>query len=229
MDFYANSTKVGTTASTSGNPFTFDWTVETPGVYELTAVVIDDGGKERESAPVTIIVSSLAGRENVALISSGSTATASSTRSSGYPAGSVINGDRKAVNWGSGGGWHDATQSVWPDWVELQFSAPKVIDEIDVFSIQDNVSSPTEPTFGMTFTKWGLQDFTVEYWTGAAWQVVSGGTVISNTKVWRQFYFDPVTTSRIRIHVTKGHGRLRPHRRGGGVGTAVGKASARPR
>ena len=204
VDFYANSIKVGTTASTSGSPFTFDWTAETPGVYELTAVVVDDGGKEKASAAVTVLVSSLTGRENVALVSSGTTATASSTRSSGYPAASVINGDRKAVNWGSGGGWHDATQSVWPDWVELQFSAPKVIDEIDVFSIQDNFSSPAEPTFGMTFTKWGLQDFTVEYWTGTAWQVVSGGTVIGNTKVWRQFYFDPVTTSRIRIHVTKG-------------------------
>jgi subtilisin family serine protease len=203
VDFYANGTKVGSSTSPNGNLYTFDWAVGAPGTYSLIAVAIDDGGKATTSAPVNILVSSLSGRVNVALASSGSTATASSTRSSGFTAAGVINGDRKGLNWGSGGGWHDDTASVWPDWIEVQFSAPKTIDEVDVFSVQDSYTSPSAPTYNMAATKYGLQDFTVEFWTGTAWQVVNGGTVIENTKVWRQFYFAPVTTSRIRIHVTR--------------------------
>ena len=39
----------------------------------------------------------------------GATAAASSTYGSGYPASAAINGDRKGLNWNSGGGWNDAT------------------------------------------------------------------------------------------------------------------------
>jgi hypothetical protein len=56
----------------------------------------------------------------------------------------------------------------------------------------------------MTFTKWGMRDFVVEYWTGSGWQAVPGGVVTDNTHVWRQFNFVPVTTSRIRVFITEG-------------------------
>ena len=42
---------------------------------------------------------------NVALASNGATASASSTFSNGHSASGAIDGDRRGLNWGSGGGW----------------------------------------------------------------------------------------------------------------------------
>ena len=61
-------------------------------------------------------------RINVAQAINGATATASSTYSAGYPESGAINGDRKGLNWGNGGGWNDATAASPPPsdtvWVE---------------------------------------------------------------------------------------------------------------
>ncbi len=83
---------------------------------------------------------------------------------------------------------------------------PQTIDEIDVFTVQDNYPAPSEPTPSMTFTQYGLQDFVVQYWTGSAWEPVPGGSVLNNTRVWRQFNFAPVTTSRDPVWVTRALG-----------------------
>src|SRR5262249_22175375 len=80
----------------------------------------------------------------------------------------------------------------------------QTIGEIDVFTVQDNWAAPSDPTPGMTFSQYGVRDFTVQYWTGTAWQTVPGGDVTGNTFVWRQFLFAPITTSRIRVNVTNG-------------------------
>jgi hypothetical protein len=140
---------------------------------------------------------------NVALAANGGTAVASSTESTAFPTSGVINGDRKGLQWGNGGGWQDGTTAGWPDWLEVRFDAARTIEEIDVFTVQDNYAAPLEPTLSMTFTKYGLQDFAVEYWTGSAWAPVPGGTVTNNTRVWRQFNFTPLTTSKIRVSVTR--------------------------
>ena len=139
----------------------------------------------------------------MALAANGGAAVASSTDGTGFPASGVINGDRRGLNWGAGGGWQDGTVGVWPDWLEVQFNGPQLIEEIDVFSVQDNYSAPSAPTPSMTFTRYGLQDFVVEYWTGSAWEAVPGGSVLNNTRVWREFHFAPVMTSRIRVWVTR--------------------------
>ena len=68
----------------------------------------------------------------------------------GFTASGVINGDRRGLNWGAGGGWQDGTVGVWPDWLEVQFNGPQLIEEIDVFSVQDNYSAPSAPTPSMT-------------------------------------------------------------------------------
>ena len=120
-----------------------------------------------------------------------------------FPASGVINGDRKGLGWGNGGGWQDGTDNVWPDWFEVQFAGSKTIEEIDLFMVQDKYTAPGTPTLDMTFTKYGLQDFVVEYWTGSAWQAIPGGSVVDNTRVWRQFNFAPLTTSRIRVFITR--------------------------
>jgi hypothetical protein len=68
--------------------------------------------------------------------------------------------------------------------------------------VQDNYQAPSVPTPTMTFSLYGLTDFQVQYWTGAAWLTVPGGTVSGNNLVWRQVTFPAVATSSIRIFVT---------------------------
>ena len=67
--------------------------------------------------------------------------------------------------------------------------------------MQDNVTAPSDPTDAMTFSKYGVTDFDVEYWTGSAWAVVPGGMVVSNNKVWRTLTFTPLQTTKIRVVV----------------------------
>jgi hypothetical protein len=146
------------------------------------------------------------GRINVALSSNGGTAVASSTHSSGYDGSGAINGDRRGHIWGAAAGWNDATPDVFPDWLEIRFDSPKTIDELSVFSVQDNYQSPVEPTPTLTFSLYGLRDFEVQYWTGSAWAPVPGGTVSGNALVWRRLTFAAVTTTGIRVFVTQGLG-----------------------
>src|SRR5947209_19481717 len=78
---------------------------------------------------------------NVALATNGAVATASSTYTDTtyiYPASAVNNGDRKGMNWGTGGGWNDGTSNSFPDWVQIDFSGSQTINEIDLFTVQDN-------------------------------------------------------------------------------------------
>ena len=204
VDFLVNGATVGTDTSAAGAVFTATWTAALAGSYTVTAVATDDDGATRTSNPVTVVVTPPAGRVNVALATNGGTAVASSTDSTGaFPTSGVINGDRKGLQWGSGGGWQDGTAAVWPDWLEVRFDGARTIEEIDVFTVQDNYAAPLEPTLSMTFTKYGLQDFVVEYWTGSAWAPVPGATVTNNNRVWRQFNFTPLTTSKIRVSVTR--------------------------
>ncbi len=206
VDFYANGVPVGTDTVSASGVFTTTWTSAIAGTFSITAVATDSGGATRTSSPLSIRLDPPPGRVNVALAANGGNAVASTTDAGNFPASGVINGDRRGLSWGAGGGWQDGTLGVWPDWFEVQFNGPQLIEEIDVFSVQDNYSAPAVPTLSMTFTKYGLQDFVVEYWTGAAWEPVPGGTVVNNTRVWKQFNFAPLTTSRIRVWVTRALG-----------------------
>jgi hypothetical protein len=156
------------------------------------------------NVPVTVaatFASTLVSR-NVAARVNGGVASASSTYSTGYPASAVNNGDRKGVNWGSGGGWRDATTGAFPDWLMVTFNGTKTITEIDVFTLQDNYKAPVDPTLVMTFSLYGITDFQVRYWTGITWDLVPGGTITGSTAVWRRLTFPAVTTNRIMVVVT---------------------------
>jgi probable HAF family extracellular repeat protein len=146
-------------------------------------------------------------RINAALTSNGGVATASSTTTQQElpgmdfsPAG-VINGDRRGLNWEHGGGWRDATNNAFPDWLEVSFAAPTAVDEVGVFSLQDNYSSPVEPTEATAFTKYGVTVFEIQFWNGSAWAAVPGGAVTNNGSVWRKITFPAVTTTKVRVVV----------------------------
>ncbi len=156
------------------------------------------------SAPVHVTVNGPAGRTNVALAANGAIATASSTVNGAFPASAAIDGDRKGANWGAGGGWNDATANAWPDWLEVDFAGPKTIDEVDVFTVQDNYGAPIEPTMSLTFTNYGIRDFTVQYLDGLVWQNAAGGQIVGNTNVWRTITFPAVSTDRIRVMISNG-------------------------
>ena len=141
-------------------------------------------------------------RINVALAANGAQATASSEYSGLYPAASVNNGDRRGLNWGNGGGWNCATANAYPDWVQIEFTGDKTIDEIDVFTLQDTYAAPAEPTEVMTFTLYGATEWQVQYWNGVDWTTVPNGNVTNNDRVWRRFSFSAVTTTKIRVLVS---------------------------
>ena len=137
-------------------------------------------------------------RVNVAKAANGGRVTVSSAYSSYYAASYAIDGTRKTGLWT--GTWADATPYSYPDWLQVEFSGSKTIEEIDVFSGQENGS--LEPTATMT-SAYALADFQVQYWNGSGWSTVTGGSVTSNQLVWRKFVFSPVTTTKIRVNVTK--------------------------
>jgi hypothetical protein len=86
-----------------------------------------------------------------------------------------------------------------PQWLQIDFGQTRSIQQIDVFMVQDNYQNPSPPTLDMTFTMFGLQAFEVQYWNGSSWLAVPGGSVSGNNKVWRQFTFPALSTSKIRV------------------------------
>jgi RHS repeat-associated protein len=150
-----------------------------------------------------LVTAEASNRTNVALAANGSTASASSILDSGFAASGAINGDRKGANWGNGGGWADSSYGGFPDWLEVDFNGSKSISEIDVFTVQDNWASPTEPTESMTFSAYGQTEYEVQYWNGSSFVRLSGGSITNNNKVWRKITFPAISTSKIRVWTTR--------------------------
>lgn len=140
-------------------------------------------------------------RVNVAASANGGSAVASSTADD-YTVDAVIDGDRKGINLTSGGAWRDDTPGVFPDSIQVDFSAMKVIDEIVVVTQQDAWWNPVEPTDAMLFFNNGITSFEVQFWNGTAWQTVPLGVVTGNNRVMRRFVFTSVTTDKIRLLIT---------------------------
>ena len=142
------------------------------------------------------------GRYNVALAANGAVATASSTATgSGFSPTFAINGNYRGPWGNSVEGWNDNTPNVVPDWIEVDFAGSKTIDEISVFGLHDNYTVENTPTETQTFTLYGLIAFNVQYWNGSSWVTIPSGNVTGNNKVWRNFTFSPITTSKIRVTI----------------------------
>jgi F5/8 type C domain/WD40-like Beta Propeller Repeat len=154
-------------------------------------------------------------RTNVARSSNGGIATASTSYDDSswhFPASGANNGDRRGRDWGNNGGWQDSTPGDFSnDWLQIEFDGNKAIDEVDVFTVQDNYSNPSVPTSNMTFNYYGVKDYSVQYWNGSQWLNVPGGIVSNNNLVWKKITFSPITTSKIRVLVSAaadGYSRL---------------------
>jgi RHS repeat-associated protein len=137
-------------------------------------------------------------RYNLALSSMGAVATASNSYNSGYGPAGANNGDRKSTNWTNGGGWNDSGPPF-PDWLQIDFGSVKTINEVNVFTLQDNYANSAEPTESMTFSLWGLTGYQLEYWDGSNWVSPANCSVTGNNKIWRKFNFSSISTSKIRI------------------------------
>jgi PKD repeat protein len=138
---------------------------------------------------------------NYALAANGGVASASSTLRAANAVAYVNDGQRSGAGWSSGGGgWADATSSVFPDWVEIAFDGGKTFDHVVVYSVQDDFQHPAEPTDAMTFTRYGLTSFQVQAWSGSTW--VTLASVEGNDLVKRSVPFASYTTDRMRVVVT---------------------------
>ena len=139
----------------------------------------------------------VAASTNWALASNGATASASSVYNAGYPASSVIDNKRSGAGWGNGGGWNDLTTAAFPDWIQINFAGTKTIDHVVVYTLQDNVANPAEPTDSMTVSLFGLTGFQVQAWSGSSWVLLAD--VANNRYVKRTVSFAPIATDRIRV------------------------------
>ena len=142
VDFYANGALIGTDTT---SPYSVIWTNVAAGAYNLTAVATDN----RMFTPLTSVAITVTAR--VPPSQRESTwrwrRMAASPRlhrpmRAAYERRSVINGDRNGRAWGAGGGWTDGTYVRSPIGCASILSGAKTIDEIDVFSVQDNVTAP---------------------------------------------------------------------------------------
>lgn len=140
---------------------------------------------------------------NVALATSGGTASASSTFtvSGSYLPEYTIDGRRRNLTWGDlGGGWSSYPADTAAEWLRVDFSGSKTIDTVVVVSLQDAYTSPVEPDESLTFSLYGITDFLVQTWNGSSWD--TRATITGNNKVVRTATFSPVTTSAIRVYIT---------------------------
>jgi hypothetical protein len=146
---------------------------------------------------------------DVALGSNGATVAVTSTynNSSLVPAASIIDGDEQGIGWaaGTGGwsGWHTSLATN-PDWLTINFGAPRSISEIDVFTLPNSYPSPpSPPVLNSTLaTTYGITNFQVLYYTGSSWQPVPNGNISGNGYAWRQLTFAPITTSYVQVRIT---------------------------
>jgi len=201
VDFYADTSLIATAVEA---PYDCTWTDVAAGTYVLTAVAYDDSGANTRSEPVSITVHPpLSPSINVAAQASGGVASASSVHSAAFPIQAINNGERRGLNWGHGGGWNDASQNRYPDWVQVNFSTYRSVTGIAVFTLQDDYTVPVEPTPSQTFSKYGVTAFDLQYWDGNRWVTVPDGSITGNNRIWRSITFPAINTDRIRVLINQ--------------------------
>ena len=144
---------------------------------------------------------------NYARSTLGSVAAASSTYTGrNYSTAGAFDGERAGAGWEQGGGWNDGTRDAWPDNLDVTFGGgAKTINEIRVYTLQNDFSNPVVPDENTDASVYGIQDFEVQTWNGSAWVTVPGGSITGNTKAMRVITLGtPVTTTGIRVLIHMG-------------------------
>ena len=161
-------------------------------------------GADVVASPYSNIVSAVTTLPtNWALAINGALALASTSHSSGsYPASGAIDGEHRGNNWGSQGGWADGTRGIYPDSLEVDFNGAKTINQIKVYTLQNNWTAAGEPDANTSCSGEGILDFQVQTWNGTAWVTIPGGSVTNNDKAMRTFTFANITTTKIQVVVT---------------------------
>jgi hypothetical protein len=169
--------------------------------YRVTAMNAQGEGLFCNEFQVNALCTNL----NVAQSVNNALAVASSTYNSrSYPASSANDGEHKGTNWENGGGWNDNTRDLFPDTLEIDYGLTRTIDEIRVYTLQNNFLMPVEPTTETRADLYGNEDFDVQYFDGSTWVTVPGGAVTGNDRAMRVFLFEPITTTKIRVVINKG-------------------------
>ncbi len=141
-------------------------------------------------------------RQNIALASAGSMATANSISSDAYAASKVIDGVKL---WGTTGGWRSADQAKGPHTLDVHFVEESQINEIVVIGVRDNYQDTSEISENEISTLYMNSDFKVQYLSSnGSW--VTLASVSNNNKVLNRFSFSSVSTKKIRVEITKGVG-----------------------
>ena len=172
------------------------------GVHSIVASYAGDAGNAASSsAPLSQVITAPAGSTNVALASAGAVASASSTYSAGYPvdrgqqqrAGRRQLGQRRRLE-----RRHRRCLSR----TGCRSTSTAARPSTGSSSIRCRTTTPTRssPPTALTFTQYGITDFTVQGWNGSAW--VTLATVSGNNLVKRSVTFAAFTTDRIRVNVT---------------------------
>jgi hypothetical protein len=169
------------------------------GAHSIVAAYTGDSANLPSSATLGQNVTAPVNGTNVALASNGGVASASSTLGPSFAASTIIDNRRSGANWGNYGGWADATQGAYPDWIQVDFNGAKTIDHVVVYSVQDDYLNPVEPTDTMTGTRFVVSSFDVQGWDGSSW--VTLASVTGNTRIKRTVSFASYTTDRLRIVV----------------------------
>ena len=172
----------------------------TAGTHAIVARYSGDAANAASSSTtLSQVMTAPINGTNVALLSNGGSASASSVWGPSFPAWTVIDGRRSGANWGNYAGWADGTRGSYPDWVQVNFNGTKSIDHVVVYSVQDNFLAPVEPTDTMTGTQFVLMSFDVQGWNGSAW--VTLATVRNNNLIKRTVSFATYSTDRVRVVV----------------------------
>ncbi|HEY0462532.1 MAG TPA: discoidin domain-containing protein [Pyrinomonadaceae bacterium] len=120
---------------------------------------------------------------------------------------SVINGNRRCPNWGggsgtvAGNGYHSASTVSGFINFDVDFGATRSITEIDIFFVPLPENDTSTPTLTQT-SDYAIRSFEIFYWNGSSW--ISIQSVTGNDKVWRQFTFSTISTTKIRLQATSG-------------------------
>jgi len=129
----------------------------------------------------------LTGLVNVALASRGASARASSEHPSGlYPADSILAGYTAGDRWARGGGWNDATEGQFPDWVEVVLPRPVTIMAVRLITLQP---AP----------QYGIRDFEIMGQKGGDW--VRLAEIRDNDEAIVTFGVPAIRTDRVRVVV----------------------------